>query len=138
MSMGGDFYAISDLQLEQLLDGAVHYGDFLYDELDEKPRECYADAEYAWFELTQLLEPEMSPFSDHTDAIPEMSMYAYSDDVKRIAQRLSQLTPTMVASRYAASEMETELEELQGYIKGITDFYQRAAQNGDAVLFRVT
>lgn len=137
MSFGGDFYALSDLQLEQLLEGSLGLS-FLYNEDPEQPRECYADAEHAWLELMQLTTPEMSGYSEQTDAIPEMSQYSYSDDVKIIAQALADLDEDTVAERYEQIEAQEDLENIQIYIKDLTAFFQRAAQNNDAVLFRLT
>ncbi|WP_298610956.1 DUF1877 family protein [uncultured Thiothrix sp.] len=137
MSLGGDFYALSDQQLEDLLDGALGLA-FLYNELDERPRECYSGAEQAWYELTQILGSAMSDYSEQTDAIPEMSQYTWANDVPRLAAELAQMDEADIESRYNSDEMETDLATLKGYIQAVVSFYQRAAQKGDAVLFRVT
>lgn len=137
MSLGGDFYALSDQQLEALLDGALGLA-FLYNELEEQPRECYAGAEQAWYELTQILGTIMSDYSEQTDAIPEMSQYTWADDVPKLAEKLARLDEAHIENRYNGDEMETDLATLKGYIQEVVGFYQRAAQNGDAVLFRVT
>lgn len=137
MSLGGDFYALSDQQLEDLLDGALGLA-FLYNELEEQPRECYAGAEHAWYELTQILGSIMSDYSEHTDAIPEMSQYTWAHDVPQLAEQLAQIDEAQIENRYNGDELETDLATLKSYIQEVVNFYQRAAKNGDAVLFRVT
>lgn len=136
MSLGGDFYALSDQQLEDLLDGSLGLA-FLYDDLDEQPRECYAKAEDAWYELTQILGPEMNVYSEKTDAIPEASQYSWANETAALAESLAGIDTATIERRYK-SEMETDLATIKRYIKDLVAFYQRAAQNGDAVLFRVT
>lgn len=137
MSLGGDFYALTDLQLERMLEGALGL-EFLYDELEEKPRECYSEAEHAWYELMQILSPVMMPFSEQTDTIPEMSQFSWAHEVVELAEELVEIDDEMIEERYDPEEMNTDLDTLKGYIKKIVSFYQRAAQHGDAVLFRVT
>lgn len=137
MSLGGDFYALSDQQLENMLDGSLGLA-FLYDDLEERPRECYSDAEEAWYELTQILGALMSDYSERTDAIPEVSQYTWADNVPKLAEKLALVDNAFIERRYNSSEMQTDLDTLKIYIKAITSFYQRAAQQGDAVLFRVT
>ena len=139
MSMGGDFYALSDKQLESMLDGSLDYAEFLYDELEDKPREVYADGEYLWLELTRLLSDERACGAKHTDKIPEASGYAFYSDVASIAQGLSKLSEDELKSRYDDDgDIEASFEEVLGVVQGLTAFYVRAASNGDAVLFRVT
>ena len=58
MSMGGDFYALSDEQLTRLLEGDLAYADFLYDGPGEHPRECFSQYEHLWYELSQVLADE--------------------------------------------------------------------------------
>ena len=138
MSFGGDFYALSDAQLQNLLDGSLDYAQFLDEQLAEKPRECFSEGEIVWFELTQMLEPEYACGIENTDAIPEMSGYSFADDVASIAQDLAALDEATLRERYDEAGMVPEFADMQRVIQGLTAFYQRAAQNGDAVLFRVT
>lgn len=137
MSLGGDFYALSDQQLEDLLDGTLGLA-FLYKELEEYPRECYSGAEQAWYELTQILGAIMSDYSEQTDAIPEISQYTWATDVPKLAEKLARVDEAYIESSYNGDEMATDLATLKNYIQAVIRFYQRAAQNGDAVLFRVT
>lgn len=136
--MGGDFYALSDQQLQNLLDGTLDYAKFLDDELEEKPRECFSDGEIVWFELTQMLEPEYACGIENTDAVPEMSGYSLAEDVVGVAEELAALDEATLRERYAEADMVPTFDELYRVIQGLIAFYQRAAQNGDAVLFRVT
>lgn len=138
MSMGGDFYALSDNQLERMLDGALDYAKFLYDDLEEKPRECFSKAEHCWDELMKLLSDEEACGQEVTDAIPEISGFTFSGEVAAIASRLAQLTAVEIQSRHTALGLDGEWESMYSVVKSLVEFYQRAASNGDAVLFRVT
>jgi hypothetical protein len=140
MSMGGDFYAITDVQLQQLLDESIDYAAFLHGELAEQPRECFSDGEYLWFELTQLLDDESACGYDTTFAVPESSGYAFAVQVKQIAQALSQLSDDEIRQRCERIEMNEDdgVDAVVEVVLGLTAFYQRAASHGDAVLFRVT
>lgn len=138
MSMGGDFYALSDEQLQKMLNDELDYSKFLYDELNEKPAECFSDAEYCWNDVREILTPEDACGIDITDSIPEVSGYSFSSDVKTIAARLERLNESEIKERHFELGIETELETMSGIIKGLVAFYLRAATNGNAVLFRVT
>lgn len=138
MSMGGDFYAISDDQLTRLLDGTLDYVDFLCGQIAERPRECYANGEYVWYELCQILGPEDGCGSEQTDAIPEIAAYSFSDDVESVAKMLAMLGDEEIRLRYSKIEAKEPLEDVLRVIKELVVFYQRAVVNKDAILFRVT
>lgn len=138
MSMGGDFYAISDQQLKEMLDGKLDYASFLYNELEEKPRECYSKGETVWFELTQLLSHENACGTENTYDIPEASGYSFSTQVSLIAQALSRLDETELRDRYNNEDIEESFDTIFAVIKDLIEFYQRAAMHNDAVLFRLT
>ncbi|MDS4031244.1 MAG: DUF1877 family protein [Candidatus Contendobacter sp.] len=138
MSFGGDFYAFSDKQLRDLLDGEVNYWEFLDNQMDEKPRECFSKGEHVWFEISQMLEPEHACGMENTNAIPEMSGYSFSDDVKSIVEELVQLSEEELRERHGDAKIEQNFEPLYQIIKELMEFYQRAAKNNDAVLFRLT
>jgi hypothetical protein len=138
MSMGGDFYALSDDQLTRLLDGTLGYGDFLYDEIEERPREYYAGGEFVWYELSQILAPEDGCGIEQTDAIPEASGYSLSDDVESVAKQLALLDDEEIKRRYDQVETSESFESVLKAVNEVVDFYQRAAANKEAVLFRVT
>lgn len=137
MSLGGVFYALSDGQLERLLDGTLSLS-FLYNELDEKPREAYS-VEWAWLDVIRIVEHVTADFAEQTDEIPEMSQYSWATDVKEIAPLFVKLDDEAVERYYKwLDDTSTELAEVSHHIKNIASLYQRAAQQGDAVLFRVT
>ena len=138
MSMGGDFYALSDDQLQRMLDGSLDYAEFLYGEIEEKPRECYSRGEHLWHELTRLLQNEDACGMEQTDAIPELSGYSFSGDVASTAKRLTALSEDQMRHRHDDENIEAPIDEVLDIIKGVVEFYERAAANGDAVLFRVT
>ncbi|WP_020397199.1 DUF1877 family protein [Thiolinea disciformis] len=137
MSLGGAFYILSDDQLERLLDGSLSLS-FLYNELDEKPREAYS-VERAWLDVIRIVEDFTEDFAEQTNEIPEMSQYSWATDVKEIAPLFVRLNDDEVESYYNwLDDASTELAELSHHMKNIASLYQRAAQQGDAVLFRVT
>lgn len=140
MSMGGDFYALSDAHLTSLLEGKIDYSDYLGGEADtdKSPRECYARAEHIWYELSQILAPEEGCGVEITQEIPEMASYSYSDEVKSVAEKLLLLGDEEIQDRFDALETEESFAEVRQAVKEVVAFYQRAAANDDAVLFRVT
>ena len=138
MSMGGDFYALSDEQLTRLLDETLDFGEFFYDEIEERPRECYSGGELVWYELTQILTPEEGCGVEHTDVVPEMSGYSFSDDVESVAKQLALLDDEEIKRRYSQIETSESFERILEATQEVVAFYQRAAANKDAILFRVT
>lgn len=138
MSMCGNFFALSDRQLERMLNDVLDYSKFLYNELDEKPAECFSHAEYCWNDVREILTPEDACGMDITDSIPEMSGYSFSSDVKAIAASLERLNESEIKDRHAELSISTDLNTINDIVRGLVEFYQRAARNGNAVLFRVT
>lgn len=138
MSMGGDFYAVTDDQLNHLLSGKLDYGDFFYDVGIEQPHECLSAYEHLWFELTQVLALEQACGVEQTDAIPEASGYASASDVPAIAQALAHLDFDTVQARCEELDIESGGDAMWLAVQDIAAFYQRAAHHGDAVIFRVT
>lgn len=138
MSLGGNFFAMTDKQLQSLLDGSLEL-DFLYGDLAEKPREVYAQAEWAWLDIIRVVEDDTAGLAEQTNDIPETSQYSWAAQVKKIAPKLAALDDVTFESRYGELDgAETGPEELKKYIDEVVGFFQRAAQHGDAVLFRVT
>lgn len=138
MSMGGDFYALSDNQLQRLLDGSLEYGEFLYDSPGERPRECLSRFEHLWYELSQVLLDEDACGVEQSAEIPEMSGYSFSEDVSRTASMLESLEVDAIRGRCEAAGVEAPAEDVWQAVQALTAFYRRAADNKDAVLFRVT
>lgn len=141
MSMGGNFYAISDDQLVRLLDETLSYVDFLNDMLDEKPKARFSSAEYFWYELTELLDIEKVRGLEITERIPEAAGYSFSNEVKAVFNNLSKLSNDELQQRFEKKVKlmkKITLEEMLRLVKGLTDFYQYASSDGKAVLFRVT
>jgi hypothetical protein len=71
MSMGGDFYALSDDQLKRLLAGELAYADFL----SKGPRECLSRFEPLWYELSQVLAEEEGCGREQSQVIPELCSF---------------------------------------------------------------
>lgn len=138
MSMGGDFYAITDGQLARLLDGELPFSRFFHGAGDEQPRECFSQAEHLWHELSQVLIAENACGANVTEEIPEMCGYSSSEDVARTAAMLEQLDAASIEQRCARADLEEMIPEILPAVQGLTAFYRRAADNGDAVLFHVT
>lgn len=138
MSMCGVFYAISDDQLERLLSRKLDYAAFLASELPEKPQSCFSDAEYVWFELTDMLSDVQVRGVRHTEVIPEATGYAFSGDVRLIAWDCERLTEKACRSRYGQENRRESFDALYAIALKLRAFYMRAAERGEAVLFRVT
>ena len=138
MSLGGDFYALTDNQLSRVLDGRLDYSKFLFDELpNEQPRECLGDFEPLWLALCNVLEEEKACGIEQTDQIYLMCSYCFANDVARIAPLLGVLTESVIQERCEQREVEGDPQEVWEAVQALTQFYQRAAQNADAVLLRV-
>lgn len=135
---GGDFYALSDDQLTRLLAGELPYGQFLYNEGSEKPREVYSKAEPLWYELSQVLQPEAACGVEQTDKIPEMVGFSSAKEVQAIAVKLAALADPEILKRCEAAMMEATPDQVVAAVHDLKAFFQRAASNQDAVLFRVT
>ena len=138
MSMGGDFYALTDAQLRRLLEGDLPYGDFLYDGSSEQPRECLSRFEHLWYELSQVLADENTCGVEQSDAVPEMCGYSFSQDVSQTAKMMEILHEATVRDRCEARGIESNPVEVWEAVQALTGFYHRAADNNDAILFRVT
>jgi hypothetical protein len=137
MSTDGGFYALSDEQLKRLLAGELAYAAFLQNGGGEQPRETHAEAIKVWYELSQVLQEEAACGSEQTDRIPTMVGYSWSQQVQSTATRLAALPEAVIRTRCEDALMEATPDEVLAAVKSLKDFYQRAAANKDAVLFRV-
>jgi hypothetical protein len=137
MSVEGGFYALSDDQLKRLLAGELAYGPFLASAAGEKPRETHAEPIAVWYELSQVLQAESGCGAEQTDKIPTMVGYSSAQQVQGIAPKLAALADAEVRKRCEGALMEATPEEVVQAVQGLKAFYQRAAANKDAVLFRV-
>jgi hypothetical protein len=137
MSAAGGFYALSDDQLQRLLAGEIAHAPFLQAGGGEQPRETHADAIAVWYELSQVLQAEAACGAEQTDKIPTMVGYSFSAQVQSTAARLAALGEAEIRSRCESALMEATPEQVVAAVQGLKAFYQRAAANKDAVLFRV-
>lgn len=137
MSAGGGFYALSDDQLKRLLAGDLAYAAFLQAGGGEQPRETHVDALPVWYELSQVLQGESACGAEQTDKIPTMVGYSYSQQVQATAAQLAALADAELRKRCDAALMEATPDQVVKAVEGLKAFYQRAAANKDAVLFRV-
>jgi hypothetical protein len=137
MSTPGGFYALSDDQLRRLLAGELAYAPFLQAGGGEQPRETHADAIPVWYELSQVLQGEAGCGAEQTDRIPTMVGYSYSPQVQSTAASLAALGDAEIRARCEGALMEATPDQVVAAVKGLKDFYQRAAAHQDAVLFRV-
>jgi hypothetical protein len=136
MSAGG-FYALTDDQLKRLLAGELAYTPFLQAGGGEQPRETHADAIAVWYELSQVLQAEAGCGAEQTDKIPTMVGYSDSKQVQATAAQLANLADAEVRKRCEGALMEATPDDVVKAVQGLKAFYQRAASNKDAVLFRV-
>jgi hypothetical protein len=137
MSIAGGFYALSDEQLKRLLAGELAYAPFLQAGGGEQPRETHADPIAVWYELSQVLQGEAACGAEQTDKIPSMVGYSFSAQVQSTASKLAALGDGEIRSRCEGALMEATPEQVVAAVQGLKGFYQRAAANKDAVLFRV-
>lgn len=142
MSLGGDFYAVSPDHMTKLLDGTMDFEAYRSDELEERPGACFADAEFIWYELTQMFADEDVCGAENSETIAEQAMYNLAPAVPSIATSLAALSDEELLRRYRACAEErnadTEDGETLKVLRGLVAFYQAAASNGHAVLFHVT
>ena len=136
MSAGG-FYALTDDQLKRLLAGELAYAPFLQAGGGEQPRETHADAIAVWYELSQVLQAEAGCGAEQTDRIPTMVGYSDSKQVQATAAQLAELADAEIRKRCEGALMEATPDDVVKAVQGLKAFYQRAAANKDAVLFRV-
>lgn len=137
MGTDGGFYAISDDQLKRLLAGELAHGAFLHQGAGEQPRETHVEAIRVWYELSQVLQAEAACGAAQTDKIPSMVGYSFSHEVQSTAAKLAALADAEVRTRCEGALMEATPDEVLAAVQGLKAFYQRAAANSDAVLFRV-
>lgn len=137
MSNGSGFFALSDDQLKRLLAGDLAYAPFLQAGGGEQPREAHAQAVAVWYELSQVLQAEAACGVQQTDKIPTMVGYSFSNEVQATAGKLKALAEAEVRTRCQSALMEAGVDEVVAAVRGLTAFYERAAANKDAVLFRV-
>ena len=137
MSTAGGFYALSDDRLRRLLAGELAYAPFLQAGGGEQPREMHADAIAVWYELSQVLQAEAACGAEQTDKIPSMVGYSFSREVQSTAARLATLADGDIRKRCESALMEATPDDVLAAVQGLKGFYQRAAANTDAVLFRV-
>ncbi|MBE7367019.1 DUF1877 family protein [Ramlibacter pallidus] len=135
---GGRFHALSDDQLKRLLAGELAHGGFLDPGGAEQPRETCSKVEQVWYELSQVLQAEAACGAEQTDRIPEMVGYSSAAQVQATARKLAALGDAEVRARCEGALMEATPEEVIAAVAELRAFYQRAAANGDAVLFRVS
>lgn len=137
MQSGGHFFALSDDQLRRLLSGELAHAGFLAPGGSEQPRETYSNAAALWYELSQVLQGEAACGAEQTDKIPTMVGYSFSPQVQATAAKLASLPDAEIRTRCESALMEATPDQVVAAVQGLKAFYQRAAQNKDAVLFRV-
>jgi hypothetical protein len=135
---GGDFYALTDDQLKRLLAGELAHADFLKKGAGEQPREAFAKVAPVWYELSQVLQGEAACGAEQTDKIPEMVGFSYSQQVQATAGKLAALAEAEIRTRCEGALMEATVDQVLAAVRDLQGFYQRAAANNDAVLFRVS
>ena len=133
----GDFYALSDDQLKRLLAGELDHGTFLQGQGGEQPRERFGEAKAVWYELSQVLQAEGGCGAEQTTSIPAMAGYSYADKVQATAAQLAKLAEADLRQRCEGALMEASVDQVLQAVRALTAFFQRAAGNRDAVLFRV-
>lgn len=137
MSGGGWFEALSDEHLTLILEK-----DFFDDFTDGKlAQDSFSEQDWYWYELTELLDEE-DVRGELIEKLFEETGYAVSylgsDDVKAVAEALSNLTTEDIRQRFDAKQeimQKISYDTILVLVRGLTAFYQKAAKNNHAVLF---
>jgi hypothetical protein len=137
MGNGGHFFALSEDQLKRLLAGELPHADFLAARAGEQPRETFSEAASVWYELSQVLQSESACGAAQSDSIPDMVGYSFPPEVQFTAASLARLAESELRERCENALMEATPDEVMQVVQDLKAFYQRAAANRDAVLFRV-
>lgn len=137
MGAGGEFFALSDDQLQRLLSGQLAHAGFLQPGGGEQPREAFTQAAQVWYELSQVLQAEAACGAQQSDKIPDLVGYSSAQQVQDTAAKLAALAQGEVRKRCDGALMEASVDDVLAAVQRLTAFYQRAAANKDAVLFRV-
>jgi len=133
----GGFHALTEDQLARLLAGHLPHATFLQAGGGEQPRETHTEAIAVWYELSQVLQAEAGCGAQQSDAIPSMVGYSYPPQVQATATQLATLVDAEIRRRCEGALMEATPDQVVAAVHGLKAFYQRAAANGDAVLFRI-
>lgn len=154
MSMGGDFYALSDAQLQQVLTGELDFFDFYENDARQGgPAAVFSEGEDAWDWLRLRFEAlDVAILGEHhSDMVPELAFYSTAAEVRMIAETLSALEEDQWQSLADLSDLadrdfyhqeywlkDTEPAEVLELLMGLRDFYQQCARQGWALLYRIT
>jgi hypothetical protein len=150
MSLGGDFYALSDAQLEQILDGTIDFFDFYeLPAIDGGAAALFTEGEDAWDVLRHFFE-DIAVLGVHdTDLIPEAAFYSSAQQVQTIAAQLARFTRQDLDARFHEDSFQSgdyyhgecwleEPDELFEVIEALIAFYQDCAAKGYALIYRIT
>ena len=142
MSMGGDFYAMSNKQLEDVLAQEVDWSAFLYGELDEKPRDVYSELNWHWYAMSRIFSAEGLHGSEFAEHIPEITSYAFAHEAGDHIDVLNNLSEDELKQRFDGLDEEERggltFDELMTYFNSLKEFFKRVNENQNAILFRVT
>lgn len=150
MSLGGDFYAISDEQLHKILDQSIDFFDFYELKPDEGGAAAlFTDGEDAWDVLMNFFTDVPVLGVHQTDLIPEAAFYSSAQQVQQIAAQLAQLTQQDLQARFDDADFQAgdyyhgecwleEPDELFEVIEALIVFYQDCAAKGYALIYRMT
>jgi hypothetical protein len=155
MSMIGNFMAISPEQLQQLLEAPDQIEALIYEDDDYQG----IDIDKAWHGIHFLLtasvwegEPPLAwAILGGTEIGPDVgygpARYLLSEQVREVAQALRELPRATVETRFDPAQMEEAeiypgiwdegkdaLEYLMSYYDEVVQYYQQAAEKGQAML----
>ena len=99
MGAGGEFFALSDDQLQRLLSGELAHGGFLQPGGAEQPREAFTQAAQVWYELSQVLQAEAACGAQQSDRIPDLVGYSSAQQVQATAAKLARRATCRKISR---------------------------------------
>lgn len=157
MSMIGNFLQVTPLELQALIDDPSAVEDFIYPE-DEEHENCM-DVDKAWHGIHFLLSgdpwggnlPLANVVLGGTEIGDDVgygpARYITADDVRTVADAISDVTPQELAKRYDPSalkkheiypeiwdEGEGAVEYLTSWYQSLREYYLDAASKGNAML----
>ena len=135
--LGGNFYALTDDQLNRILAGSLDGDAFLSGTSAEKPAACFSHGELVWYELTKILAAEDGCGANTTDAVPEGGAYSHSSEVQETSASLETLTEEEIRLRYSGLDTPHSFDEIFKAVVGLSAFYQRTQSAGHAMLFNI-
>ncbi len=154
MSLGGDFYALEQRHLAQILAGELDFFEF-YEKTaaQDGPKAVFSEGEDAWHWLQLRFEAlGLDILGVHeTGLIPEAAFFSSAIEVQALAAALGQLSEQQLSALADLQDLadadfyhaeywleDAEPDEALMLLQALVAFYQHCAAQGWALLYRMT